>query len=602
MPDITVSTLGKRSVAVMFFDNQSGNPDLDWLREGLAGMLITDLSRSRNLAVLSRQQLHLLLERIGHNASEGIRLDEALELAQRSQAQIVILGSFARLGEQIRLDVQLHDARDGHLLTAERLVVNQPEQILTQLDLLSLKLASHLGSRSEEQTDRNATVMTNNLEAYRYYSLGVEKSRALQTQEAIALLEKAVQLDPEFAMAYARIGYTYVLTSARIDEGKPYLEKAFKLTHRLSEYDRLNISAWYALANQDYEAAIKSFRDIIERYPLEVEAYQRLGRLLHGEDRFDEAVEILKQGLVIDPGAKELYNSLGSTYSDMGHHDDAIPTYQHYVQLAAQEPNSHDSLGLGYEGAGRYNEAIEEYERALSIKPDFQVSTIHLANALTRLGRYREAIEKYRRFNELVQVPRERSRGYTSIARVQVLRGNLVDAEKAARQANLQEKQSVDGFLFVAFAKADQAMAKRALETYETSNHPDRGSRFSLRRVLYYRGQVALLERRHEEAIALFKDALRHRPLIWDGDAQEDCLANAYLTLGMLDESTAEYERILKLNPNYPLVHYHLGQIYERKGQREKARAEYQQFLTVWEKADADIPEVVAAKKVLGSA
>jgi TolB-like protein len=136
LPQIT----GKRPVAVMFFENHSGTADLDWLREGLADMLITGLSNSKQLTVLSRQQLHLLIEGSGHDETKGIPLDMALDLARRSQAKIVILGSFARLGERIRVEVQLHDVRDGQLLAAERLVVEKPAEILTQIDLLSLKL------------------------------------------------------------------------------------------------------------------------------------------------------------------------------------------------------------------------------------------------------------------------------------------------------------------------------------------------------------------------------------------------------------------------------------------------------------------------------
>ena len=79
----------------------------------------------------------------------------------------------------------------------------------------------------------------------------------------------------------------------------------------------------------------------------------------------------------------------------------------------------------------------------------------------------------------------------------------------------------------------------------------------------------------------------------------EDCLANAYLELGRLDEAIAEYERILRLNPNYPLVRYHLAQAYERKGLRDQARAEYERFLQVWKDADGNIPAVVGAKKAL---
>ena len=90
LSSVTLSqTAGKRSVAVMFFDNQSGSADLDWLREGLADMLITDLSRSTTLSLLSRQQLHTLLDRAGHPPSEKIRIEEALDIAQRARRQLL---------------------------------------------------------------------------------------------------------------------------------------------------------------------------------------------------------------------------------------------------------------------------------------------------------------------------------------------------------------------------------------------------------------------------------------------------------------------------------------------------------------------------------
>jgi len=78
-------------------------------------------------------------------------------------------------------------------------------------------------------------------------------------------------------------------------------------------------------------------------------------------------------------------------------------------------------------------------------------------------------------------------------------------------------------------------------------------------------------------------------------------LANAYLELGQLDEVINEYQRILRLNPNYPLVHYHLGQTYERQGNHDRARAEYERFIQVWKDSDADLLEVSAAKKWLAS-
>ena len=591
---------GKTAVAVMFFDNQSASTDLDWLREGLADMLITELSRSRNLTVLSRQQLQVLLARAGHNESEKIQLDEALDVARKSQAKIVILGSFARLGEQIRIDAQLHDARDGQLLAAERLVVDHAAQILTQVDLLSLKLASHLGAPAEQEANAGLTsVMTNNLEAYRYYSLGVEKAQAVRNPEAIALLQKAVALDPQFAMAYAGIGYVYAVTWDRQDEGKPYLEKAFQLSARLTKKDRLYITGWYAIANRDYPAAIKSFREIVAHYPLEVEAYRRLGLLLKGEEQLDEAIEVLKQGLVIDSGAKDLYNALGGVYSDAGRHDEAITMFQRYVDLGPQEPNAHDSLAIGYQWAGRYNEAIQEYNRALALKPDFEIAIVHLGNTYFQQGRYREAIEQYRHYIKAAPSNGERTRGLSCIAEVQQRMGKLVEAERTAKQASDDGKANVFELFMIALEKGDLATAEKLKGIIESIQYSVRGSRSSQRPFLYFRGSFDLKRGRSAEAIENFKAALKHAPQTWNLDAYEDCLANAYLELGRLDEAIAEYERILKLNPNYPLVHYHLGLAYERKGQQDQARVVYQRFLQVWKDADADVPEVVVAKKAL---
>lgn len=591
---------GKRSVAVMFFDNQSGSADLDWLREGLADMLITGLSRSGNLTILSRQQLHTLLDRTGRQSSEKIPLEEALDIAQKSKATIVIMGSFARLGEQIRIDAQLHDARDGQLLAAERVVLDQPEQILTQVDLLAIKLASHLGAADQATGSGLTSVMTNDLEAYRYYSLAVEKTRELQNPEAIALLEKAIAIDPDFAMAYARIGYTYAVGWGRGEEAKPYLEKAFKLTQRLSEKDKLSISAWYALANKDYPGAIRSFQELVARYPLEVESYRRLGGLLRGEDRLDEAIEILKQGLVIDPENKELYNGLGGVYSDLGRHDEAIGMFQRYVRLAPDEANAHDSLGLGYQWAGRYQEAVQEYERALALKPDFYISLIHLGNTRYQQGRYREALQHFQRFIQVAPSIAERGRGYTSISVLERSRGRLNEAGAAARQAMANDNEAQGQMFCVALQRGDLSTAEKLKLSIEKRSPKGRGTRGELRELLYYQGLFALKSGRGDEAVEKFKEALRRRPPTWFLDPYEDCLANAYLALGRFDEAIGEYERVLKLNPNYPRVHYNLAQANERKGQPEQARAEHTKFLEVWKEADADVPEVTAARKALG--
>ena len=186
---------GKLPLAVMYFDNQSGDAELDWLREGLADMLITNLSRRNNLNVLNRHHLQMLLERTGHQPASRIQLETALDVAHKSRAELILLGSFARFGERLRIDVQLYNAERGQHLISESLDVDRLEQLPTQVDLLALKLANHLGAAPPERENPSAIsqAMTDNLEAYRYYSLAVEKANAAHTEDAIALLKKAIR-------------------------------------------------------------------------------------------------------------------------------------------------------------------------------------------------------------------------------------------------------------------------------------------------------------------------------------------------------------------------------------------------------------------------
>ncbi len=591
---------GRKTVAVMFFDNQSNTAEFDWLREGLADMLVAGLSRSEKLSVLDRGQLHALLERFP-SETDKIPFENAKEIARHTQAEFFITGSFARIGEHVRLDVQLHDAQTGSLQATETLTVERTEQLLTEIDLLSLKISNRLNAAPFENHDL-ASVITDNLEAYRYYSLAVEKAQALHNQEAIEMLEKAVALDPEFAMAHARIGYAYAVTWGQTEKGKPYLEKAFQLSGRLTEKDRLNIAAWYAIANLDFPQAINSYREIINRFPFETEAYWRLARLLAGEEKSDEAIEVLRQGVTIDAEAKDLYNQLGAILSVQGKHDEAIAAHERYVALAPAEPNAYDSLGLSFQWSGNYEKAIENYNHATELNPKFEIALVHLANTRFRLGQYREAIAAFRRYIEAAPSGRERARGYDCVAYIHMQKGELDAAERSAREAVRINEDSI-WISYLISAKRGENGRSKMLEKPLLSSFllAERGSRLNLRFEPYYRGMIALNNGKGDEAIEYFRKAISHAPPIWNLQDFEDCLANAYFTLGRFDEAIAEYERILQLAPNYPLARYHLAEAYQAKGMTEQARASYLAFLDVWKDADTDIPEIGIARKFTGS-
>lgn len=598
---LTSRTAGKKTVIVMFFDNQTRDEDLNWLREGLADMLIAGISRSPNLTVVSRVQLHTLIDRNSLD-STSLPLPKALEVARRSGSEVLIAGSFSRLGEKLRIDAQGYDTATGNLLASETLKADKPDLILTEIDLISLKLARRLGGTQNEEQRGVAGSMTKDLGAYRYYSLAVEKAHALHSDEAVQLLERAIALDPEFAMAHARIGYTYAVAEGNAEKGKAPLERAFQLSDRLTHLDRLNISAWYAIANLDYPAAIVSLQEIIAKYPLETEAYWRSGRLLLGEERYDDAVNVLQQGLLVDPDDKDIYNALSVTYRDSHRHQEAVEMAKRYLLLAPNEPNAFDTLALALQARGDFQQAEEQYRKALEIQPNFDVAILHLANLKFQTGLYSEAIRLYELYSELVRSNGDKAWAHGRIAWVNWRLGNKRSALLALEKEQKLDPNAFSIALLIAIERRDKASIARLRQRLDAqSKGSERGLRPSKRLEAVIRGKLALFVGDRSAALRYFNSALKHRPLVWDIAAHEDALADALVQLEEYADAAIEYERILTINPNYPFATFKLAQVAEKTGDRAKAAENYRRFTESWKEADTAIPEIVEAKKFLSA-
>ncbi len=267
------------------------------------------------------------------------------------------------------------------------------------------------------------------------------------------------------------------------------------------------------------------------------------------------------------------------------------------LQLAPNNPSAWDSLGLLHQWRGQYAEAEAAYHRGLALNPESGVAIIHLGNLRFQQGRYRAAEEQYRRYIEIARDDNTRARGWNGLAWVYAKRSDTAQAAAAAREELRYQPTPTWGALALALLRRDAtAVAKLREPGLMTANYDLLNERGMLRIWEYLHGQLALQEGRTDEALNRFRAALQQRAVEWNIDSFEDCLANALLELGRNDEAMAEYERILKINPNYPLAQYRLGQAYERKGDRDKAREAYQRFLQVWKDADSDVPEVIEAR------
>jgi tetratricopeptide (TPR) repeat protein/DNA-binding winged helix-turn-helix (wHTH) protein len=560
-------------VAVARFESSTSTSDLDWLHEGLPTMITTNLSREASLSIVRREA--------------------------RATAQRVITGTFERSGDRIRVDAQLLDGATGRVVGGGS-IVSTRTSLLDDVDVLSSKLGALLGARPATST-RSSDRMTDSLEAYEAYSLGLEAAHGLQSKKAVEHFEKAAALDPGFAMAHARIGYVYALTWSTPEQGKPYFAKALALGDRLSERERLYVLAWQAIADRDYVRAIDHCRLLVSRYPTDVEAYDRLGRLLTGEERLAEAIETLNRGLVVDPHSPELNNAIGNAYSYSGRHAEAIRHHQRYVAALPQEPNAHDSLGLSHQWAGEYQRALAAYDTALKINPRFEIALVHRANTNWQLGRNRQAIRELEQYIAIAPSALEKGRGYGDLS---ILYRHLGDRAKQraaarARMATDREIASVDVLLPI--DDGDLVTAKRLLEAMPPARAA-RGSRMHLRANLYVHAELARATGDAERAIDYARQAVGHIPPVYLADDMEDALGDMLAAFGHHAEAVDEYRRVLKINPNRGRTRYKLARSLDSLGRNAEARETYTHFLRTWSGADADAPEVVDARRRLHAA
>jgi len=590
---------GLPTLAVFPLANGTGQQDLDWLREGLSDMILTDLAHTGTWNVLSREKMHSLVDDNGK--SGALAPGKALEIARSVHATDYIMGSISFAGKQVTISIETRDGQDGRLVATDNATLTDPLQIVAEASLLSASIARRLGF-STAAAPSLADAMTSNVDAYRYYSLGVEKAEQFQNAQAVELFKKAIKLDSKFAMAYARIGYAYAVQDFQPETGRPYLEQAQRLSSSLPPMNRLYIEAWSAIAHSDYNAAVGILRQITQQYPEETEATCQLSRLLRGQERVEEAAALLHNAIQANPNAKDLYNANGLILVSMGRSQEGIRAYQQYVALAPQNPNGHDSLGMAYQATGQYDLALAEYNQALTFDPEFEPSIVHLGDAYYQMGSYRQALLQYHRYIEVAGSSDAKALGYGDIATIYLTLGNLAQAQAAAAQEVHFNRAFIWQTLQIALEKHQKARAASLLkQLFQNLPDAERGSPRDLRQEFFYRGVVDLEMGDTQGAIGHFQSALQHLPPSSGIDFHEDCLANAYLELGKPAQAIMEYQRLLKLNPNYPLAYFHLGQAYQQLHQRQQAVSAFQHFLQATPLADQDSPQVLEAKHSLAS-
>ena len=385
------------SIAVLPFNNMSGDPDQDYFCDGITENIISALSHSPVLFVIARNSTF---------AYKGKSVD-VRKVGRELGAQYVLEGSVQKTGERIRITAQLIDAESGNHLWSERYDRDLKDLFALQ-DEITLKIMAGLGVELQGEGGRSFFKGINNLEVLKKYMQASGYLLRMNKEGNVLAREKAeelIALDPDIAVAYVLIGYSHIWdlfygtsTHPLISIGKATeaARKAVTLDDNNSDVHILISFIFYA--RNEHEKAIAEAKRAIALNPNSADAYNMLGLALLVSDRPVESIGFLKKAIRLNPFPRSIYLvNLGNAYSAARQYEESIEAFKKSIK---REPNNffaYVGLAATYSLMGREKEAHEAALEVLKIDPEFSLK--NLAKTLPSknqdgLKRYIEALRK----------------------------------------------------------------------------------------------------------------------------------------------------------------------------------------------------------------
>jgi serine/threonine protein kinase/cytochrome c-type biogenesis protein CcmH/NrfG len=363
------------SIAVISFENLTGEKSYDYLQEAIPNLLITSLEQSKYIHVTTWERLFDLLQQMGKKDTRVIDRDVGFELCRLDGIEAIVIGSFIKAGDMFATDVKVYDVNTKKLLKSASAKGKGVGSILEkQIDDLSKEISTGIGiSERKIETAQTpiAEVTSGSLEAYNYFLRGRDDYEKFYAKDARQFLEKAIRFDPNFAQAYLYLAWTYGQLGEYGATTEAF-EKAKALSGRVTDKERMYIEACYADGvekNEDKAFAI--FQEMAKKYPKEKRAHLYLGNSLWRRKLIPKAIEEFNKALELDPNYGQAMNMIAYASADSGDYEKAIDYFTRYAAISPGDANPFDSIAEIYFRMGRYDDAIAKYKEALEAKPSF---------------------------------------------------------------------------------------------------------------------------------------------------------------------------------------------------------------------------------------
>lgn len=647
-------------VAVISFVNQTGDPAFDYLQEAIPNLLITSLEQSDYIRVMTWERMQDLMRKAGKEGTRIVDRDLGFQLCRMDGIQAIVLGSFIKAENTFMTDVKVLDVDSKSILKSASTRGEGVASILRrQIDDLSREISKGVGLKGQKLRIKPvhvADMTTGSMEAYNNFLKGRENYEKYYYNDARDSLEKAVNLDPEFALAH------YYLAMARRAQNdiigmQESLQNFQKYGKDLKGKEGRYVNAMVIRTmNEEPEKYVQSLEKLIEEYPKEKRFHFDLGVYYQATGKIDEAISELEETLELDPKFGYALNQLAYIYGNQDDFEKAYNYFQEYANVAPNEANPHDSMGDLFLRVGKLDQAVERYKKAIEVKPDFGSEfKIAYTNALKE--DYTEALRWIDQYNSMApsdnikilggqwkslylyltgQVKRAFStldeslglaRNLGNINMIdQTLRAkiwvaydwNLMDEYSAVVDERLKFRSEHDMYSvklsstlppyyygIFDLKKGDINGARKKMDEidsiYKQLEDPEKP--LIKVAIVHLLSELLMAEGKYDKALDIHKGykpsyevfarVRDNLPYVYDFKAR------ALAAWGELDKAIAEYETLIQIDPDArikfirnPFLYYRLGKLYEQKSLWVKAKEVYQKALAIWENADEDLSEV----------
>jgi len=583
------------TVVLTDFVNSTGDPTFD---HTLKRALEIDLEQSPYMDVLGERAGVSTLLFMGRKSDTPITSDIGQEICERTNRQALLTGMISPVGNKYLLTIEASSCSTGKRLASAKAEAGNKEDVLEALDKVAERVRRGLNESAESVENYEVPLRlatTPSLEALRAYSIGKYlQSQGRSRTEVMAAYQRAVELDPQFAMAYRELAVENV-NSGQSAVGAQYYKKAMDLSDHISTYEQMLIRAGYeAYGQRDLVAGIKAYQVLASAYPQDaigtvntVDEYLKLGQ-------YGPAIATAERGLKLFPTNAVLYENLAEAYKDANRFDDckaATLMAAHvgrgdtglHLNLFEIAMAQHDQNAIAQE-----TQWIETHEDGTTVWyfPSFR------GGAAATEGRYRQALDLFQRAYDNAQrvnLPETADRILIDEALVELKLGL-----PAASRATLDRIHPADvGTPDIAQLRAELGDPAAAQAFLAAHSSPSPDTLLTYVDVPRVRAVLALQHGKPSDAIAALEIA---RPYEMRDYNILSLRAEAYLKAGQPAMAVSEYQKVLA-NPGidptsilYPLAHLGLARSYAMLGNTSASRTQYEAFLGAWKNADRELP------------